>query len=308
MTKKSLEAYLKPRIFDVRVSDQQVVRAYEVGPPDVPLVVGIHGTPNTGLAHVACYVANAPLFCRLITFDRQGYGGSTPEPGRKVTDIVHVVEAVLDHLGAGSAALYGHSGGGMLALAAAALIPKRVSKAACVSGNGPNTGSGGFDYTQGPSPLMQEEIVEARNNPAASREFYRRVAAKLLDPEIERQLYSENDMRVGILLAPLREKLARELELMDSPYSEEEAYVDDAQSWAAPWGFELGSIAVPTRFFYGLDDLMVARHHSEWMRSQIPNAGIDLFPHYGHSLSQLMPYVLAWLVSDSLTPLGSGSL
>ncbi|MER8401986.1 alpha/beta hydrolase [Mesorhizobium sp. M1348] len=278
----------------------RTVRAYEVGPPDAPLVVGIHGTPSTGLGQIVNYVASGALFCRHVAFDRPGYGGSTPQPGRKIRDIVPVVEAILDHLSVDIAAVYGHSGGGMLALATAALLPKRISRAVCSAGNGPNFGPGGFDYADGPSPLMREEIVEARKGPESSREFYRRVASKLRDPEIEKQLYSENDRRVACLLAPLRDQIAQQLALPDSPYSEEDAYVDDAQSWVSPWGFDLGSITAPTRILYGLEDLMAARRHSEWLKTQIPNASLALFPHFGHNLNQLMPHMLAWLVQDEL--------
>ncbi|ASP89440.1 alpha/beta hydrolase (plasmid) [Sinorhizobium meliloti] len=294
------EDCLTPRVIYVNMSDGRTVRAYEVGPPDVPLVIGIHGTPSTGLSHIVNYVATAPIFCRLVAFDRPGYGGSTPSPGRKVSDVAPVVEAVLDHLAVDRAAVYGHSGGGMLALATAALLPKRILRVACSAGNGPNSSSDGFDYTKGQSRLMREEIIEARKGPQASREFYREVTARLRDPEIKRQLFSANDLRVERLLAPLVDQIARRLALADTTYSEEDAYVDDAQSWASPWGFDLGSITVPTRFFHGLEDMMVSRRHSEWMKSQVPNSGLELFPHYGHDLAQLVPHILAWLVSDSL--------
>jgi len=301
LNKGLIENYLTPRVANIEMSGSRTIRIYDVGPPDVPLVVGIHGTPSTGLEHIVRYVANAPLFCRLVTFDRQGYGGSTPARGRTVADIAPVVRAILDHFAVGSAAVFGHSGGGMLALAAAALLPQRVSAVACVAGNGPNFGSGGFDYANGPSPRMREEILEARKGPDASRDFYRRVVAKLGDPEVERQLYSENDLRVQDHLLPLRKKIIQQLNLGDSAYSVEDAYIDDAQSWARPWGCELGSISAPTRFFYGLEDLMVARQHSQWMAGQISNANLMLFPNFGHDLYPMMPHVLAWLVSEERT-------
>ncbi|MBY3490103.1 alpha/beta fold hydrolase [Rhizobium laguerreae] len=291
-----IDEYLTPRAFEVPMPGGQTVRAYEVGPPDVPLVMGIHGTPSTGIGHIVNYVLGAPLFCRLVAFDRQGYGGSTPHPGRKVRDIVPVVEAILDHLSAEKASVYGHSGGGMLALATAALLPNRTVRVACLAGNGPNFGAGGFDYADGPSPLMREEIIQARKGPQETREFYRRLAGMNAD-DIEEQLYSENDRRINRLLAPLREKITQLL-LPVSPFSEEDAYVDDVQSWVSPWGFDLGKIVAPTRIFYGLDDLQVARQHCQWLRTQIQNAESEEFPYLGHNFNQLMPHVFAWLVRD----------
>ncbi|PZV34411.1 alpha/beta fold hydrolase [Mesorhizobium kowhaii] len=293
----AIDKYLIPRVFEIQTGQGMTTRAYEVGPPDVPLVIGIHGTPSTGLGHVVNYVASGAIFCRLVTFDRQGYGGSTPQPGRKVHHIAPMVEAILDHLAVDTAAVYGHSGGGMLALATAALLPSRVSRAACLAGNGPNFGARGFDYADGCSPLMLEEILEARKGPEASRELYQRyVDPKVSDPEHEKLLYSENDRRIMRLLAPLREKIAQQLALPESLYATEDAYVDDAQSWVSPWGFDLGSMTVPTRIYHGIEDLQVAPRHSEWLQSQIPNSTLELFPHIGHNLSQLMPHIFAWLV------------
>ncbi|PAQ08308.1 hypothetical protein CIT26_17800 [Mesorhizobium temperatum] len=98
----------------------------------------------------------------------------------------------------------------------------------------------------------------------------------------------------------MRDKIAQQLALPESVYSEEDAYVDDMQSWVAPWGFEVDSITVPTRFVYGLEDLWAARRDSERMQRQIPNSSLELVPHFGHNLSQLMPHMLAWLVQDEL--------
>lgn len=296
----AIEQYLTPRVFEVPMSQGRTVRAFEVGPRDGPLVIGIHGTPSSGLAHIVNYVASGALFCRLVSFDRPGYGGSTPQPGRKVCDIVPIVEAILDHLSADVAAVYGHSAGGMLALATAALRPQRITRAACSGANGPNFGVGGFDHLDGQVPLVREEFIEARKGPEASHAFYRRIYPDLHSPEIQKQLLSENDLRIARLQAPLREKLTQQLALAESPYSEEDAYVDDLQSWVSPWGFELGSITVPTLIVHGLADLWVPRCHAEWMHTQIHNSSLELFPHFGHGLGQLMPHVLAWLVQDQL--------
>ncbi|WEX79731.1 hypothetical protein PYH37_006255 (plasmid) [Sinorhizobium numidicum] len=43
--------------------------------------------------------------------------------------------------------------------------------------------------------------------------------------------------------------------------------------------------------------VLVARQHSEWLKNQIVTADLALFPHFGHSLSPLMPHVLAWLLA-----------
>ncbi|WP_353010060.1 alpha/beta hydrolase [Mesorhizobium sp. M0843] len=119
----------------------------------------------------------APLFCRLISFDRPGYGGSSPQPGRQVGDIAPIVEAILDHLSVDVAAVFGTSGGGPSALPTAALLPGRISRAASYGGVGPSFGPGGFDFVDGSATLFRAEIEAARKGEKAARECYRNVIA-----------------------------------------------------------------------------------------------------------------------------------
>ncbi|TIW06045.1 MAG: alpha/beta hydrolase [Mesorhizobium sp.] len=298
----AVDKYLTPRAFTVRISEHESVRVYEVGPPDVPVVIGIHGTPSSGVNEVLKYVATGPVFCRLVTFDRQGYGCSTPRPGRKVRDIVPIIEAVLNRLSLDVAAVYGVSGGGPHALAAAALLPDRISRVASIGGIGPNFGPG-FDYMDGQIPLARQEMLAARSDLDALRDFYRRYIVTMDMPDVGKQWFSENDLRVSRfmreVMASVKKKIEQQLSLHEADFSQENAYIDDFQSFASPWGFELGSIKIPSRFFHGLADLMVPRRHSEWLQSQIPNAGLELFPNFGHTLSQIMPHVFAWLVGET---------
>ncbi|MQX98057.1 alpha/beta fold hydrolase [Sinorhizobium medicae] len=290
--------YLTPRAFQIRVSEERYVRGYDVGPTDAPPVIRLHGTPGSGLNGIVNYVATAPIFCRLIALDRQGYGGSTPAPGRKVKDIAELVGVVMDHLLIERAAVFGASGGGPHALATAALLPDRISRVASLAGIGPSFGPG-FNYADNQVPLMQEEMLMARAGRDASRDYYRRVIARDDDPEIAAGLYCENDLRVGRFVTEvyggIRKHIESRLGLNDQSYSVEEAYLDDFHSFTAPWEFDLASISVPVRIYHGLADIMVPPAHSRWLQSQIPNAELELFPKLGHSFEQLMPHVYAWL-------------
>ncbi|MER9952863.1 alpha/beta hydrolase [Mesorhizobium sp. M0047] len=299
-----IDKWLTPRVFNIEMSGGHSVRAYEVGPPDVPAVIGCHGTVGVpiqsgggGIGYIARYVSFAPLFCRLIAFDRPGYGGSSPQPGRKVGDIAPIVEAILDHLSVDVAGVFGTSGGGPSALATAALLPRRISRAASYGGVGPSFGPGGFDFVDGSAPLFRAEIEAARKGEKAAREFYRNVIAG--PPRSPENDYSALEFslqsRSSAAPDPVSEKITQQLALPVNPYPQEDAYVDDVLSWCAPWGFELGSIKAPTRFFHGLEDVAVSPRHPKWMKSQIPNASLELYPHIGHALDKLMPHVLAWL-------------
>ena len=83
---------------------------------------------HAGVADRRCWISTTAslvtAWCRVIAYDRRGYGSTTyePEPHDQVTDLL----AVLDALGVSSAVLVGNSMGGRLALDAALDSPERV--------------------------------------------------------------------------------------------------------------------------------------------------------------------------------------
>jgi len=73
---------------------------HEAGDPDGALVVYHHGTPQNGLMLETWKDHAAMSGVRLVSYDRPGYGGSTPQPGRTVADAAGDVAAIADALGA----------------------------------------------------------------------------------------------------------------------------------------------------------------------------------------------------------------
>jgi pimeloyl-ACP methyl ester carboxylesterase len=74
---------------------------------------------------------------RLVSYDRPGFGGSTPMPGRVVADCAEDVQAILADLGISRAAVWGSSAGGPYALATAALLPQTVAAVCLFAPLGP---------------------------------------------------------------------------------------------------------------------------------------------------------------------------
>jgi pimeloyl-ACP methyl ester carboxylesterase len=70
---------------------------------------------------------------RLISYDRPGYGGSAPQPGRSVADCAADVRAICAALGIERLGMWGISGGGPHVLACAALLPDLVAAAASLA-------------------------------------------------------------------------------------------------------------------------------------------------------------------------------
>ncbi|HEX5295436.1 MAG TPA: alpha/beta hydrolase, partial [Streptosporangiaceae bacterium] len=109
----------------------------EWGDPGGTPVFALHGTPGCRLNRHPDEGLIRSAGVRLISYDRPGYGGSDRRRGRTVADAAGDVAAIADHLGIGRFAVYGISGGGPHALAVAALLGNRVSRAACIVGVAP---------------------------------------------------------------------------------------------------------------------------------------------------------------------------
>ena len=89
----------------------------------------LHGTPGSRVGPFPRGRGLYELGVRLISFDRPGYGGSDRLISRRVADVVPDVTAIADALDLGRFAVLGRSGGGPHALACAALLPERMTRA-----------------------------------------------------------------------------------------------------------------------------------------------------------------------------------
>jgi len=86
--------------------------------------VDMHGTPGSRLAVGGTHKYCESKLIRLITIDRPGYGHSTLEHGRGMSDFIKDVEYLLDFLGVKQFKMVGTSGGGPYVLAAVHHFPK----------------------------------------------------------------------------------------------------------------------------------------------------------------------------------------
>ena len=125
---------------DLQLSDGRTLHFYDTGGEDADTSLAVfwhHGTPNTGAPPEPLFVTAAERGIRWVSYDRPGYGGSTPRPGRDVASAAADVASIADTLGIGQFAVMGHSGGGPHALACAALLPGRVQATIAASGTAP---------------------------------------------------------------------------------------------------------------------------------------------------------------------------
>lgn len=161
------------------------LRVYDTGArgADTLAVSWHHGTPNIGRPPEPRFAAAALLGVRWVSYDRPGYGGSSPAPGRDVASAARYTAAVVGALGIREFAVMGHSGGGPHALACGALLPEHVVGVVSIAGLAP-FGAEGQGYSAGmanPAPLQAA---------AAGRAAKERYEA---DPEYDPEVFIRAD-------------------------------------------------------------------------------------------------------------------
>jgi pimeloyl-ACP methyl ester carboxylesterase len=283
---------------DVVLRDGRTLHVYDEGDPNGAVVVEHHGTPGSGLAYPPDVEFARERGLRLISYDRAGYGGSTPNPSRVVADIAEDVVDVLDALEVDRFASIGGSGGGPHTLALGALLADRCVGVASIASPTPWQAEG-IDWLEGQGEQNREEwaaalqgaeALEAHLEPiaremlAATPEEIRDVIVTLLPP-VDR----------AVLTGDRAVHIKRSLERSLGPGTA--GWRDDDVAFTRPWGFELEDIRVPVLLWQGVQDLMVPVAHGRWLAERIPGAEAHVSEEDGHLSIAVgrLPEILDWL-------------
>jgi pimeloyl-ACP methyl ester carboxylesterase len=280
--------------------DGRTLTVDEGGDPRGAPVVVHHGTPGARLLYGPHVEDARREGIRLIGYDRPGYGGSTPHPGRSIADAAADVEAICDALGLERIATWGGSGGGPHALACAALLPDRVAAAASVAGVAPYDAED-LDWLAG----MGEQNIEEFGAVLEGREML----APLLDREAESMVAGRPEELLEalhtLLSPPDRAVLSGELaefmleQVREGIAERRDGWVDDDLAFAKPWGFDPGEIRVPTQVWQGAQDRFVPYSHGEWLVAHVPGTEPKLSQVDGHLtlVENRLPEIHGWLLS-----------
>ena len=282
----------------VPAHDGRSLEVLTAGDPDGFPWLFINGTPTAATPSAQLHRVATDLGLRLVTWSRPGYGGSTPwsAPGATIADDVTDAVTVLDHLGIGEFVTLGWSGGGPRALACAALLPGRCRAVATLAGIAPYT-SEGLDWFDGMAPENVEDFTLAATGDV---EAYQALLEETMPP-----MFSASPADVaaafGQLVTPvdaaaLTGEFAEFASLMLHRAGEQGVVGvrDDGLALVAPWGFDLGDIAVPVAIWQGRQDAMVPYGHGAWLANHVPGAEAHLFEDEGHlSLAVRMDTILA---------------
>lgn len=112
------------------------LRAVAAGPADGPLVILLHGFPETSWGWHRQVAPLAAAGFRVVVPDQRGYAESDKPAGIVAYAIPHLVADVLaiaDRMGAGRFRLAGHDWGAMVAWCAALYHPERVERLAILN-------------------------------------------------------------------------------------------------------------------------------------------------------------------------------
>jgi pimeloyl-ACP methyl ester carboxylesterase len=284
---------------DVTLRDGRTLHVYDDGHPDGEPLVVHHGTPGSGLLYGPEIADAKEQGLRLIGYDRAGYGGSSPNPGRSVADVAADITDVLDHFGIGRFASKGGSGGGPHTLALAALLPDRCV-AVCASASPAPWQAEGLDWLQGQGEQNRAEWAAALEGPAALEPHLEKDGAELLAASAEqiREVLStllspvDREVVTGALAEYIHASTARALRPGVAGWR------DDDLAFTMPWGFELADIRAPVLLWQGVQDLMVPPAHGRWLAERIPGVEAHIGEDDGHItiLERRTPEIHRWLL------------
>jgi pimeloyl-ACP methyl ester carboxylesterase len=284
---------------DVCLENGRTLHVVDEGDPRGRPVFFLHGTPSSRLLYSGQAEDARRRGIRLIGYDRPGYGGSTPNPGRSVADGARDVASIADDLGLDRFAVYGLSGGGPHTLACGTLPGQRIVAIASLASPAPYPAER-LDWFRGQGEGNIAEFSAALEGRLPLERF--------LEPQRETLLTASAEAMVaafGSLLSPVDvEAFAGELgsyfvsNMREALRPGIQGWRDDDLAFVRPWGFELSQIGSPVQIWQGAQDRMVPFAHGEWLSAHVPRADIHLEPRVGHiTLFDKYPVVHQWLAS-----------
>jgi pimeloyl-ACP methyl ester carboxylesterase len=257
---------------DIESSDGRTLHVYDTGTHDADASLVIfwhHGTPNLGEPPEPMLPAAAQRGIRWVSYDRPGYGRSTPRPGRDIASAADDLSTIADGLGIGQFAVMGHSGGGPHALACGALLSARVIGAVSISGLAPFNAEG-LDWYAGMGASGAGELRAAAGGRAALEDY---LASTEFDPEI----FTPADH--AALAGPwswLAQLAGR------ATAGGLGGMVEDDLAYVAAWGFDVGQISPPVLILQGGQDRIAPSSHGKWLARHVRSPELWLRPDDGH--------------------------
>jgi pimeloyl-ACP methyl ester carboxylesterase len=298
LTRTPVPEHLEHRI---TTPDGRTLAVAEWGDPDGFPTFAFHGTPGGRISWWEDPTIYARHGLRRFTLDRPGYGDSTRQPGRSVSDIAADVAVIADALGADRFSVSGGSGGGPHSLACAALLGDRVTRCLTQVSIAPYPGVG-FDWLAGMTQGNVDEFNAALAGETVLRELLIRERATVVerlesgDANFLGDTYEMSEADKAQMVKHL-DRTAHHLISCLRPGVD--GWVDDDIAFTRPWGFDVESVRVPVYLTYGRADTLVPEAHGDWLAAHLPNVEVHVTD-VGHMGDDAMiEGLMAWLAGGS---------
>jgi pimeloyl-ACP methyl ester carboxylesterase len=269
------------RLFTLR--DGRHLAYTEWGSPDGAPIFFQHGMPGSRFERAAAQDLYRSLDVRVITPDRPGYGLSDAKPHRRLVDWPSDVVELADSLGIGRFSVVSVSGGGLYALACAALIPERlfsVVTTGCPSSLDRAGALSGMPFTNRAGLWLEETmpwVIEGGTTLLSS--MIKGHTAFFVD-EAEHSSPAEDQQ---VLLTPwVRQSIIETLS--EAVRTGPQGYDDDLRILTSPWGFPPEKIRVPVHLWHGDVDSVIPLRHAQYLATVIPGATLKICPGEAHML------------------------
>jgi pimeloyl-ACP methyl ester carboxylesterase len=250
-----------------------------------------HGAPTSRLDLVGLEEAFDSLDVTVVSPDRPGYGGSSPQPGRGLSDWPADVAELADHLGFNRFAVIGMSSGGPYAAVCAASLPDRLSGAGIVAGVTDMSWPSAWDgYYQSEATVMRLADESAATDWYV--QHYGADGSRFFDETgdlapADAAMFEDQDTAAGFL-ATMTEAFRQGVG----------GLAQDITIQGRGWPFDPAAISVPVTVLHGEADTLVPIAHGRHTAEVIPTATLSTFPDHGHlSIMSEIPRLAAELAT-----------
>ena len=266
----------------VRLADGRALAYREYGDPGGRPLVSCHGGLVSGADAAPLDAPARQLGIRIIAPDRPGIGASDAAPGRTTADGAGDVAGLLDALAIDRAAVMGWSMGGQYALACAALMGERITRAVVVAGALPLDDAETFAALN----EMDRRLTRlAQHHPHVAATTFRALGSLARHaPDAWAQLSARGAVPAeasALATHPEAGIAAAAAEALEGG----EGMVEEYRAWARPWGFAPEDVSRPVVIWQGDDDHLIPPRWGAALARRIPDAHLEARAGAGHFLA-----------------------
>ncbi|OAQ74341.1 alpha/beta hydrolase fold family protein [Pochonia chlamydosporia 170] len=276
-------------------------------------VIFFHGFPSSRLEAIYIDSMARRQNLRLITPDRPGFGISTPQPNRRITDWPADVKSLASHLGLSRFAILGGSGGGPYAVACAHALPRETMSAVGLLASAPPWEAGTRDVTRTRRVMhriatnwpgfmrVSSDILIAATRWAAYSRVGRALVNKMLEKSNEaaaakpNPFKSDNDVELSV--DEQREQL---LGFLFEAFAQGSgAFAHETMILTHPWGIRFEDVKYDKiQIWHGSKDVNAPISMIRYLAERLPHAELLEYEDTHFSVVQHLEGILGELVPD----------